>query len=56
MHFDDYDMNELCDIVELIARKKGLNIDGKAREKLLSIFAEVQGERISETGDMSAMS
>lgn len=45
MHFDDYDMNELCDIAELIARKKGLNIDEKAREKLLSIFAEVQGEK-----------
>ena len=45
VHFDDYDMNELCDIAELIARKKGLNIDGKAREKLLSIFAEVQGEK-----------
>ena len=45
VHFDDYDMNELCDIAELIARKKGLNIDEKAREKLLSIFAEVQGEK-----------
>lgn len=45
VHFDDYEVNELCDIAELIARKKGLNIDGKAREKLLSIFAEVQGEK-----------
>ena len=45
VHFDDYDMNELCDIAELIARKKGLDIDEKAREKLLSIFAEVQGEK-----------
>ena len=45
VHFDDYDMNELCDIAELIARKKGLNIDEKAHEKLLSIFAEVRGEK-----------
>lgn len=42
--FADYNTNELCDIANLIAEKKGLNITKEAGEKLASIFENAKRE------------
>ena len=38
--FDDYAPAELYEIAQLIAKEKGFNIEERAEEKLISIFAE----------------
>ena len=43
--FEDYDTRELCDIAELVARKKGLKLSEDARERLVSVF---DAARVSE--------
>lgn len=45
MPFVDYDVKELCDIACLIARKKGLEIDWAAQQKLVSVFETVQDQK-----------
>ena len=42
--FDDYDVEELCGIAELIAKKKGLELTDDAREKLADIFDGARAE------------
>ena len=36
--FADYSVEELCSIAALTARKKGLHLDGRAQEKVASVF------------------
>ena len=36
--FDDYNVDELCDIADLISKKKGLILAEDAREKLHDVF------------------
>lgn len=43
--FADYNVNELCDIARLIAKKKGLNLETNAYEKLASVFKSAQNEK-----------
>lgn len=38
MPFADYSVEELCNIAVLIAKKKGLQLNAHAEEKLISIF------------------
>lgn len=40
--FDDYTENELLDITKLLAKDRGMKLDEKAEEKLLSIYAEAR--------------
>ena len=40
--FDDYTENELLDITKLLAKERGMKLDEKAEEKLLSIYAEAR--------------
>ena len=37
--FDDYNVDELCGIAELIAKKRGLILADDAREKINEVFA-----------------
>lgn len=43
--FADYNVNELCNIARLIAKKKGLNLETNAYEKLVSVFKSAQKEK-----------
>lgn len=42
--FADYSTDELCEIADLIASKKGLKLSDTAREKLESVFAAARSE------------
>lgn len=43
--FDDYDVNELFDITELLAKNKGLSLGNGVREKLLDMFRQVINQK-----------
>ncbi len=45
VRFADYDTGELCEIAEIITRKKGLLLSEDAGEKLASVFDAARSER-----------
>ena len=48
--FDDYTEGELLDITKLLARERGMLLDGSAEEKLLSIYADARQDRAFGNG------
>jgi SpoVK/Ycf46/Vps4 family AAA+-type ATPase len=48
--FDDYTENELLDITKLLAKERGMKIDKKAEEKLLSIYADARKDKAFGNG------
>ena len=48
--FDDYTENELLDITKLLAKDRGMKIDKKAEEKLLSIYADARKDKAFGNG------
>lgn len=42
--FQNYSVAELCDIAALIARKKGLTLEAKARDRLAEVFAVARNQ------------
>ena len=48
--FDDYTENELLDITKLLAKERGMKIDKKAEEKLLSIYAHARKDKAFGNG------
>lgn len=42
VHFEDYDTDELCQIAEFVAAKKGLCFDDKARNKIRTIMEKAR--------------
>lgn len=48
--FDDYTENELLDITKLLAKDRGMKLDEKAEEKLLSIYAEARKDKAFGNG------
>lgn len=48
--FDDYTENELLDITKLLAKDRGIKLDEKAEEKLLSIYAEARKDKAFGNG------
>ena len=48
--FDDYTENELLDITKLLAKDRGMMLDGAAEEKLLSIYAEARKDKAFGNG------
>lgn len=48
--FDDYTENELLDITKLLAKDRGMKLDEKAEEKLLSIYADARKDKAFGNG------
>ena len=48
--FDDYTENELLNITKLLAKDRGMKLDEKAEEKLLSIYAEARKDKAFGNG------
>ena len=48
--FDDYTESELLDITKLLAKDRGMKIDKKAEDKLLSIYADARKDKAFGNG------
>jgi SpoVK/Ycf46/Vps4 family AAA+-type ATPase len=48
--FDDYTEQELLDITKLLAKERGMKLDEKAEEKLLSIYTEARKDKAFGNG------
>ena len=42
VHFEDYDTDELCQIADLVAAKKGLSFDEQAKNKIRGIMEKAR--------------